>query len=269
MKQTALRVFLACFIGAFIGTLIAIRSGIFWWAGLLIGGLAGYLSYEFKAVVIAVKEAMRDIRRELPGAAKTIGFYFFAILMVFANGIIPTLLSLWNVKKVDEDFSYILFAASSLMLGIFISFLIFICLAFSSSLKGGESEEFEIEKKWGRGVVFFVFFTPIGIYLILPFLSLRWALKTTPKAIILLLRWIPKIMSESIVEEWQVIKKVFITIHSEVRLLCGVDAMLGAFVGYLFWNPLLGALAGGMLGVANYYLISIKLLKLVPVSSEK
>ena len=59
-------------------------------------------------------------------------------------------------------------------------------------------------------------------------------------------------------------KQVLVLIHSDVRLLCGTDAAIGAGIGYLAHNPLIGALAGGILGLANYELVSIRWLKLVP-----
>lgn len=51
---------------------------------------------------------------------------------------------------------------------------------------------------------------------------------------------------------WQ----LFIRIHSQERLICGVDALLGAAVGYLAGSALVGALVGGVLGVINYELVT-------------
>lgn len=59
-------------------------------------------------------------------------------------------------------------------------------------------------------------------------------------------------------------KLAFINIHSDIRLLCGVDSALGATAGYLLGNALYGGLIGVMFGLINYYVISIKVLKLQP-----
>jgi hypothetical protein len=58
------------------------------------------------------------------------------------------------------------------------------------------------------------------------------------------------------------IKTFFILIHSEMRLLCGVDAAIGAGIGYFYGNPILGMLFGGLFGVLNYEVVSKRLLRL-------
>lgn len=41
------KIFTACAIGSFIGALVALElQPLWWWLGLVIGGLVGYLSYE-------------------------------------------------------------------------------------------------------------------------------------------------------------------------------------------------------------------------------
>jgi hypothetical protein len=81
-----------------------------------------------------------------------------------------------------------------------------------------------------------------------------------PKGVLSLVPRIPRIA----VGIYHFAKEIFVEIHSDIRLLCGVDAAIGAGIGYFTDNTLIGALAGGLFGVLNYYLISIKLLKLVP-----
>ncbi len=63
----------------------------------------------------------------------------------------------------------------------------------------------------------------------------------------------------------RLVKTVFILIHSNERLLCMVDAAIGVAVFHFTGNNIfLGMLAGGALGVINYEIISVRLLKLVP-----
>ena len=59
-------------------------------------------------------------------------------------------------------------------------------------------------------------------------------------------------------------RKLFIQIHSEMRLLCMTDAFLGAVVGFFAGSVLLGAISGGLLGLLNYEIVSIRILKLNP-----
>jgi len=46
-----------------------------------------------------------------------------------------------------------------------------------------------------------------------------------------------------------------------------VDAALGTAVGYFTGNPLIGAVAGGLLGVVNYEIITVRVMKLVGAKS--
>jgi len=58
------------------------------------------------------------------------------------------------------------------------------------------------------------------------------------------------------------IKNIVILIHSEERLLCGVDAAIGSAIGYFTGNVFIGTLVGGIFGVANYVIVSKRILKL-------
>mgnify|MGYP001615046653 FL=1 len=58
--QETRKVFVACALGAGIGSLIALEmSAGLWWVGLLVGGLTGYLAYDFKVVARAIPMAAR------------------------------------------------------------------------------------------------------------------------------------------------------------------------------------------------------------------
>src|SRR5260370_383311 len=64
MNKT-LRIALACFLGATLGAVLALHfNRYFWWLGILIGGLTGYLSYEFKSVLGACTDSWRKARAE-------------------------------------------------------------------------------------------------------------------------------------------------------------------------------------------------------------
>jgi hypothetical protein len=53
-------------------------------------------------------------------------------------------------------------------------------------------------------------------------------------------------------------------VHSDLRLLCGVDAAVGVLVGWQFGSPLLGTLIGGAFGALSYRIVSMRILKLAP-----
>ena len=51
-------------------------------------------------------------------------------------------------------------------------------------------------------------------------------------------------------------------IHSDLRVLCAVDSGIGAIIGFLAGNPIVGAVVGGIIGYVNYEVVSKRLLKL-------
>jgi hypothetical protein len=57
-----------------------------------------------------------------------------------------------------------------------------------------------------------------------------------------------------------------IFIHSEIRIICLADAAIGAGIGYWYGPPIIGGIIGGVSGVLNYWIVSIKILKLKPKS---
>ena len=62
---------------------------------------------------------------------------------------------------------------------------------------------------------------------------------------------------------FQVARQIFMLIHSELRVLCMTDAMIGAVAGFFCGNALVGGLIGAVCGLANYKLVSVRLLKVV------
>ena len=89
MDNRTLKIFIACALGAGIGSLIALEMHkYFWWIGLLVGGFVGYLSYESKKVVEASKKAMQSVRKiEFPKFSVTnlrkCGKNIGAILLIY------------------------------------------------------------------------------------------------------------------------------------------------------------------------------------------
>jgi hypothetical protein len=66
---------------------------------------------------------------------------------------------------------------------------------------------------------------------------------------------------------WKVIKKFFFLIHSQARIICMVDAGIGAFIASSDKSMgmlIVGMTCGALLGVLNYYVVSIWWLKLQP-----
>ena len=58
---------------------------------------------------------------------------------------------------------------------------------------------------------------------------------------------------------------VFTSIHSEMRLLCMTDSMIGATIGYFAGSAIIGGLAGAIFGILNYPIVSVRWLKVAKV----
>lgn len=248
MNQTG-KVFLACALGALIGSMVALQLGSFWLVGVLVGGLTGYMTYEFKQVVSAVPRAWHAATNWRPDVEpiKTflLGSLSFALflLTLFIGVMIISLPETSEARHAD-------FAATTA--SVFVSISIF-CLAFGTVM--GYVTRTSTQD---RRIVIFILkrFNPISFYL--------WYVPMSPFYLARLIYREKAEVALALKTLGLFLAKLFRLIHSEVRLLCGVDAALGALVGYHFGNALIGAAVGGALGVVNFELISIRLLKVVP-----
>lgn len=243
-----LKVFLSTALGSLIGALIALSVWQpIWWIGMLAGGLVGYLSYEWREVISAILVAWAATRSNAVPVSKDILIIIGTlalVVVVFGANAIPLIALLWLFRGYDPGFpmTSVLIWATVVPLTLIVEVFI-----------GFRRREEESPSFWS---IFYLFYliSPIGVYgYYLPrFLFLQ----------------LPKGIAEGVVRCARFIQHLFILIHSEERLLCGVDAAIGAGVGYLMGNALVGALVGGLLGVANYEFISKRWLHLVPTNSR-
>ena len=218
MKKS-LKVFLACFLGGGIGTLTALQiNGYFWWLGLLVGGLVGYLFYEFKKVLQAIPKAYRAVTR--------IQFYPRNFGKSLLGGLSMTLwlvsifglFGLTTTNTANLVMLLIAFSSLATFAGLLTGFV------FGFQKKISKEDKKIVEGFWRYNILFVCFYhLPIWtvkgiIYLVSRTPKFIWkVIVALGKAIIILTRFI---------------KTLFIMIHSEIRLLCGIDAMIGAVIGY-------------------------------------
>lgn len=251
------KIFLACAIGAGIGSLVALEMiKPLWWIGLLVGGLVGYLSYEWRAVLQAIPAAYRAARgwKAPPRFFAGLGWGMLACL---STGFWAALFGeLLNMAQPPEQ-KMPQFGCE--VIGIFIALLSFIILGgFFTSMTLSEgypklSRDHEIN---GYRWVACKIFPPFVLFWYLP-RGVIWLGRRLPRAIVAfaygcvgLARFLRRF-------GWE----LFLRVHSEKRLLCGVDAMLGAAVGYFAGSALIGALAGGCFGLVNYVFVTEHWLK--------
>jgi hypothetical protein len=272
MNRDALKIFIACAIGAAVGTIVALdMNKYFWWLGLLAGGATGYLSYEWRAVIRAIPAAYR--------AAGRVKFPSKPILCRLR-------LFIW-ASMATTSFGAWMYIASSLAKpllpkGIILSSLGVMCLLFTlvcflltfafafvtmimtfAGQVGNEMNEFAgVFRKTA-----FVVSPPTVVFWHLPH-GLLFVMKKVPQAVAATFRFILSVLVRAPQDfkatlgfakrfGWQ----MFVRIHSERRLICGVDALLGSMIGYFAGSAAVGALAGGILGAVNYAVVTERWLR--------
>lgn len=268
----SLKIFVACFLGAGIGTLTALEiNGYFWWFGLLIGGFVGYISYEFRLVLRACKNAWKAIIgiRITKEQWRSFGQWWIAILIALAGCIsmiasytILVVISLPIAQK--SGFFGFIFGGLIVTGGV-------IAFAITSFLLIGVivGELAEISREELVNVArYLIYYNPLRVcFLTIPkllFQSTKWLYINTPKYLPKVITAIWSIMTIVVVITYRFVKHVFIEIHSDKRLLVGIDSAIGAIIGFFAGNVLIGAISGGVFGVLNYEILSKRILHLVP-----
>ena len=255
MKESV-KIFVACFLGGFIGTVVALQLGLFWWLGLIIGGFVGYLAYEFKAVIRACKTAWQAVIRIriTRGQRQRFGKYqkmyfraWFSLFVCDSNvaigmGLLFSLVALL-FGLADKDIGWSIFKFAIACTSGFITLL-----SLVMCIPGAFDEQ--VEKQ-------LLHYNPVRVYLwIVPqyiFFGIVWFIKRVPRFIVGVAKTTAKL-----------VKHVFVEIHSDERLLCGIDSALGVVAGWIAGNALIGGLAGGLFGILNYEIVSKRILHLSP-----
>ncbi len=225
MNRT-LKIFLSCASGAGIGAFVALQLNQYlWWLGMIAGGIIGYLSYDIKAVIKAVPRAYDAVKGWRPKKKNVLATVYFV---------------LWG-------FSWVLLISAPVnhKMARIVAVFWTTCLMLSMIFSAKKASAFEENDK--RMLYLLKFWNPLSLTFYWPFKMLIWCIPRIPN----LLRFLGRFL-----------KQLFIIIHSEIRLLCGVDAAIGAGVGYFAGNAIMGVVAGGVIGVINYKIISQKILKL-------
>lgn len=299
------KIALACFIGGMICGAVALAvAPAIWWLGVLAGFAGGYLSCEFRevrrAIPVAVRSATHESRVFLNDEvvskirewlSKPHPFYY-------TSAVITTPFYFWLMYHILPDLLREMVAkpfplmAINLVLG-GVAILVFVVLAFQLPMIGvpilyslafigaraGQrcfwcpffedpenlrDHNLEAQKLIGRGyheepltAVNVVKWAALGVLVIIRFSV--WTLwKWTFLKIL-------ELAVFSVRFGWHLFK----LIHSEKRLLCGVDGAIGGAVSYLWFsssaNPLVVVLFGGLLGagfgILNWEVVSKRLLK--------
>ena len=272
MNRDALKIFIACAIGAAVGTVVALDvSKYFWWLGLLAGGATGYFSYEWRAVIRALPAAYRAA-----GQCECFSKRYLRSVLGFWTWGVATIVSLlaW-VALADRLMAPLIpinryWAMAAIVPCAVVLIVGLVCALFAALAMLVIQLTDEPNPKWSRVLEHESTFREFA-YIISPPTVIFWHV---PRTIAFLICGSPKAFRRTknvlgnifgmipgelkAASSWM--KRfgweLFVRIHSERRLICGVDALLGSAVGYFAGSAAIGALAGGILGVINYAVVT-------------
>ncbi|MDQ5949021.1 MAG: hypothetical protein QG589_147 [Patescibacteria group bacterium] len=268
------KIALACFIGGVICGAVALAvTPEIWWLGVLAGFAGGYISYEFRSVLAAIPLAWQSAKLAIPR----------------------------KLRQTKHDFWQWLIKPRPFMYGGAVLTAVFFAIQFSVGnfnplphhvVPMTEIEIFAAVFSWG---VFFWLCTPIGALIYgatcllgnkgedVDKLNYQEAFYAFRKGVPYILRFLGWTMWKYVGLAisyvgyrigsflWHVIK----LIHSEKRVLCGIDGALGGTLSYFLFRSygmpiitvIFGGLIGAALGVLNWEIVSKRILHVVPEES--
>ena len=245
MENRTLKIFVSCALGAGIGALIALQlNHYFWWIGILVGGFIGYMSYEFRNVLQAISVARESVTSWKPNKL----YWKCAGLVILAD------LCFVSIFFVPFASIFVFFAGLREWVAVMISFLLmWFMLTLTTLVPIGDFSDHKRERRIKELRHELKMFNPISLYFYWLPVGIFGIIISTPQAVMAIGRFV---------------KILFLLIHSDIRLLCGVEAAIGACVGYFAGSAIIGAVAGGIFGVINYELISKRMLGIIPTRRE-
>lgn len=247
-------------IGFLTGVALAAGLGgwLAWILGPISGGLVGYFSYNFKAVLRAIPRAWAEISKwritekqalvVLRATGRGLGavlLSFITFLVVGTSVMAPLVAAVSYVSgqplEADPVNLFLLFILTIVMVGGIFT----VCSGAIADAKGVKAAARYGEYLWYA----LVRFNPVAAWIYWPIRGIIWAIPRIPKAVVVLGRFF---------------SRLFRLIHSERRLIAGVWAFLGVLSWLLsvpFWICFAGSVLGGVISVE---LIGKRLLKTLP-----
>ena len=261
MSQKTVKVFLASGVGAFVGSLLALQlSSHVWWLGLCAGFLVGYLSFESRKVAAAIPTAWRAAMAWKSDLWPVRAFFRLVVPSASVAATITVGIFVWDeIRRGRFELWPELWLAILLVFAFAMVWALVTCACWVRCSQG-ESRRDQRLAQWEHNMLRA---NPFRVYLwVIP----KWILYTLPmgiaKAIFAGAVWLKRI---GLPVTLRFCRELFYLIHSEERLLCGVDAAVGAAVGYFAGRALIGMIAGGIIGVVEFEWVSKRILKVIPL----
>jgi len=289
MRNDSRQIAFACSIGTALGISLGLGASIQfnfgWWViliGAVVGGSFAFLAYDFKLVFSMLKQVYRDLCGwepdwelikacwgVVPLMTGIMGTVFLIFISLISGGFIkvnegvdpPPLLLLWLMGTVLLSLAF----SSVVVIGLFDT------PSYRRELSRDEKLERASEaKEWLKQTLYY--FNPVtGWFWAAAALwySFRWvAMSLIPGTIHLLFR----ILGFFGKLGWQ----TFLYILSDKRILCFastfVAVVIGGMAGYrygsIFYGMLVGVPIGVALGVLSFEILSVRVLGLVPKTTQ-
>jgi hypothetical protein len=260
------KIFVACALGGGVGSFVALQfTSHFWFLGLIFGGAVGYFSYDLNAVVAAVREAW----------GKVIGFSLSKKSIFDAIPLLTVViflgLILWISMRENNGQPALIGKRIQVGIALLFFFSLFSAIpkAFSADREARKKGANFTESEEAFSKTLALYFNPLAIFSVTPVWGLWQCLKCGAKFLAFcwrLCKYYWPFIPIALITLGKFTWMIFILIHSEIRLLCMLDAAIGAGIGYFLDSALIGALAGGAFGVFNYQVITKWWLKLAPAN---
>lgn len=242
-----IKLMMTCAASATMGGVCAIEmSAMFSWLaltiGILIGGMSGFILWDWKQVLRAIPMAWRKVAGRFPVSfwiewflitLAYIHFLFLFMAFMFVSGF------MYYEEPFDQLFKT--------FLTIF-SYLVICCvvLGLSIALRPKEKRVLVMFASTDAALVFmWVTFPPLLIFYHLP------------RTAFFLLKHLTKFA-------YRFLREFIILVYSQNRLICLVGGALGMLIGYLFSNVVICAIAGAVIGYISRELIAKRWLGLLP-----
>lgn len=267
MKRESLSIAIACAVGALIGTLVGIEiakylaPALHWWcaaAGMFAGSIVAYVTIDFRQFCAGVNHAYHNTIAWRPYGLywKTVGMAYASVISLCLTLAIGVIVTFVPFDLIEEKFK---FSYLGFFLAVVIACSTLLSFGATSCRRGTSDDSYEelLLRQHRIYYEMFQWINPIGVtYYALK--GLWW-----------MMRHLPWLIRQGVFGLWVAIvflgyfiSAAFVYVHSTRRTICFVDAGLGALIGFMCGSPIVGAISGAMLGVLNYELVSVRLLKL-------
>lgn len=281
MNSDVFRIAWACFLGGFIGALVALQfKPNLMWVGVVVGGLVGYVSYSYRQIINAAKIVWNRMpeRRDLHDMWLwvKIGLMICLPNVILCGIAIVALIAFCGVVTFDVPFAmgeiksdgilmsarlqyshpYWYYLGGTLLVYAMLGVLNMIVSLrmFRQGFNREEMEMIRFAQKICLGATpgFLAVCIPVVVFLLgMGLLTFAWI------GVLWVIQWLGGLLGK-------LVGGTFILIHSDARLICGTDAALGAFIGFSLNNALVGGITGALIGVLHYKFASMYFNKLVP-----